>query len=265
MDQSVTNATHHANDSDVKLLGIAVCSLTKDFGKKTVVKDVTFSVNPGSVVGLLGPNGAGKTTILKILACHLAPTSGRVSIGGIDWAIDNIDFKSRIGFLTREMSLYERLTVRENLIFFGKLNQIPLATISERISELSRRLGLDSFLNNRYRVLSTGQKQRANIAATLLHNPSVLLLDEITASLDVLSCRQLLETIRSEAKNGKAILYSTHVMGEAEFLCDEIIFIHQGEILAQGSPQEVITRYEASNLTDAFFRAVDRSAAGGAR
>lgn len=259
MDSSVNDAMRHVCDLDAKSSGITVSCLTKDFGNKTVVRDVTFRVNPGSVVGLLGPNGAGKTTILKILACHLAPTSGRVSIDGIDWAIDSVEFKRHIGFLTREMSLYERLTVRENLIFFGRLNQIPLATVSKKIDDLSQRLGLGGFLNSRYRALSTGQKQRANIATTLLHDPHVLLLDEITASLDVLSCRQLLETIKSEAKNKKAILYSTHIMGEAEFVCDEILFIHQGQILAKGSPQQVIARFGAANLTDAFFRAVDIS------
>jgi sodium transport system ATP-binding protein len=213
------------------------------------------------VVGILGPNGAGKTTILRILAGILPPTAGRALVAGFDVGTDPFEVKRRIGFLSGDTALYERLTPREVLRFFGELNGLAREDVERRTRELADRLQMGDALDRRCGKLSTGQKQKANLARAFLHDPRVLILDEPTSSLDVVTGRFVLEAIEDARRDGRAVLFSTHVMSEAELLCDRILLLHEGRVLDEGSPAELCARTGASSLTEAFFRLVDAGVA----
>jgi sodium transport system ATP-binding protein len=233
--------------------------LVKRFGGATAVAGIDLSVCAGEVVGLLGPNGAGKTTTLRMLAGILPPTAGRISIAGLDLAERPLDAKQRIGFLSGDTQLYQRLTPREVLRYFGRLYLMDEARLSGRIDTLVRDLEMESFASRPCSTLSAGQKQRANIARAFLHEPELLILDEPTNALDVVSGRFIVEWIRRERADGRAILLSTHVMSEAEYLCDRIILLHEGRIIDEGTLAELLDRSGQRNLTDAFLHHVERS------
>lgn len=228
--------------------------LVKRFGEFTAVDRISLEVNPGEVVGLLGPNGAGKTTTLRMLAGILSPTSGTVTVGGMDLRSDPLRAKRRIGFLSGDTQLYRRLTPRELLRFFGRLYEVDVARLEETVERLVRELDMGSFANRPCGALSSGQKQRANIARAFLHNPELLILDEPTATLDVWSGQFIVEAIRRERAAGKAILFSTHIMSEVEYLCDRIYLVHGGQIVDQGTLPTLLQRSGCSNLTDAFLQ-----------
>jgi sodium transport system ATP-binding protein len=230
--------------------------LHKQFASVTAVSGVSLAVQPGEIVGLLGPNGAGKTTTLRMLAGILAPTSGQVLIGGLDVRERPLEAKRNIGFLSGDTQLYQRLTPREVLRYFGRLYAMAATQLEQRIEKLVSDLEMSSFANRPCRTLSSGQKQRANIARALLHQPAVLMLDEPTAALDVVSGQFIHETMRRERTAGRAILFSTHIMSEAEWLCDRIYFIHEGRIADHGTVPELLARTGTANLTDAFLHHV---------
>ena len=232
---------------------LAAHELVKQFDGVTAVDGVSFAVNPGEVVGLLGPNGAGKTTTLRMLAGILTPTSGRVLISGTDLNTQTLAAKQRMGFLSGDTQLYQRLSPREVLRYFGRLYLIPEAALTQRIEELVTELEMESFADRPCRTLSSGQKQRANIARAFLHNPDVLILDEPTAALDVVSGQFIFDAIRRKKAEGRAILFSTHIMSEAEYLCDRILLIHEGRITDSGTLDELLSRSGCANLTDAFL------------
>jgi sodium transport system ATP-binding protein len=228
-------------------------SLTKQFDSVTAVRDVTLEVHSGEIVGLLGPNGAGKTTVLRMLAGILTPTSGRVIIHGLDMHAHPLEAKQGIGFLSGDTQLYQRLTPREVLRYFGRLYGMAEGALSRRIAHLVVELEMGAFADRLCRTLSSGQKQRANIARAFLHQPGVLLLDEPTASLDVISGRFLTEAIDRERAAGRAVLVSTHIMSEAEYLCDRIYLLHEGRVADHGPLADILCRSASSNLTDAFL------------
>lgn len=248
---------------------IQVSHLTKTFvrtvksGKRIVkedfnaVEDVSFEVGKGEVYGILGPNGAGKTTLLRMLAGILTPTSGEIVVGGIEYKKDKNQAKNLIGYLSGNTKLYGRLSPREVLEIFGGLYSIDKATLDTRIEEIIELLDMRSFVDNRIDRLSTGQTQRASIARCLIHSPELYIFDEPTLGLDVLSSRTIIDFMKSEKGKGKTVLYSTHYMEEAEALCDHIIMIHEGCILAMGTSDELKSMTKTHNLRDAFIQLME--------
>ena len=237
--------------------------LRKQFGPVTAVEGVSLEINAGEIVGFLGPNGAGKTTTLRMLAGILTPTDGEIFLK--DWNIQDhpLEVRRRIGFLSGDTQLCQRLTPREVLGYFGQLYGMEKSRIAERVPKLIADLEMNSFADRPCKTLSSGQKQRANIARALLHEPEVLMLDEPTSALDVVSGQFIHESIKRERSAGRGVLFSTHIMGEAERLCDRIYLVHEGRIADSGTLAEILARTGCDNLTDAFLRHVRPSALAG--
>ena len=231
---------------------------SKSFGEVLAVVDLSLSVNRGEIYGLLGPNGAGKTTALRMLAGLLLPSSGTARIAGRDaegeWA------KKHLGYLSGSTGLPARLTPREILDYFGQIHGLARAEVRKRVDWLATPLALASILDRRTEVLSTGERQRVSIARAILHDPPLLILDEPTSGLDVLASRFLRDFVRSERDRGKAVLFSTHYLAEAELLCDRVGFLHRGRLLCEGAPAEIRTRQGATTLEAAFLSLADEDA-----
>lgn len=243
---------------------IEATELTKQFirtekkGKKEeffAVDHVSFKAGSGEILGILGPNGAGKTTLLRMLGSLMQPTSGQVFI--TDEAMEQIDkkeaLKKHIGYLSENTKLYGRFSVREMLSLFGELYDFTKEEVEERIEEICGLLQMESFIDNRIEKLSTGQKQRTSIARCLVHNPDIYIFDEPTLGLDIISSKAIIDFMKQEKKRGKTVLYSTHYMEEAEFLCDRIIMIDRGKMIAEGTPDELKKATGTGNLRDTFF------------
>jgi len=230
-------------------------SASKSFGTVRAVVALSLSVRGGEIYGLLGPNGAGKTTALRLLAGLLAPTSGRAHIAGHD--AKTAAAKGRLGFLGGSTGLFARLTPREVLDYFGQIYNLGRKEISRRVAGLATSLALQGILDRRCEGLSTGERQRVSIARTVLHDPPVLVLDEPTGGLDVLASRFLRDFVRGERERGKAVLFSTHYLAEADLLCDRIGFLHQGRLLCEGSPAEIRAHTGKGTLEEAFLALAD--------
>ncbi len=243
---------------------LQVVDLVKHYRGVKAVDGVRFDVGPGEVVGLLGPNGAGKTTTLRMIAGILTPTSGRVLVGGHDVRQDPLRAKLRTGFLSGDTQLYQRLSPREVLRYFGRLYGLPAERLEPRIERLVGELEMGAFADRPCGTLSSGQRQRANIARAFLHEPGLLVLDEPTTALDVISGQFIVEAIRRERAAGRAVLFSTHIMGEAEYLCDRIVLLLGGRVVDQGALPELLERSGRTNLTDAFLFHAARAGAGAA-
>jgi len=234
--------------------------LVKRFGPVAAVDGVSLGVASGEVVGLLGPNGAGKTTTLRMLAGILTPDEGTVTVGGVDIHERPLEAKRRLGFLSGDTQLYQRLSTREVLRYFGRLYGMREALIEARIVQLVDELEMGEFASRPCGTLSSGQKQRANIARAFLHEPELLILDEPTVALDVVSGQFIVESIRRQRGAGRGVLFSTHIMSEAEYLCDRILLLHRGRIIDEGSLADLLGRSNCRNLTDAFLLRVGREA-----
>ena len=238
---------------------ISVESISKAFGGVSAVDALSFRVEAGEVYGLLGPNGAGKTTTLRILATLLVADRGRASVAGFDVARQGEDVRRSIGVVNGGMGLYDRLTGREVLHYFGRLYGMSAAAIDARIAQLDELLELGDTLSRRAGGYSTGMKQKIVIARAVLHDPPVIFFDEATSGLDVVARRAVLEFVRRYPGEARAVLYSTHVMSEVEELCDRACILYRGHKIAEGSIAELTEQGGGANLEDAFFRLVEGS------
>jgi sodium transport system ATP-binding protein len=225
------------------------------------VRGATFSVASGEIFGLLGPNGAGKTTLLRMLGTIITPTTGWCSVAGVRADQEPEEVRRRLGFLSGNTRLYKRLTGRELLRFFGRLYGVPRDRIEQRTQELATLLDMEGFLDRRCDSLSTGQTQKVSIARAILHDPPVLILDEPTLGLDIMTSRTILDFVLDAKRRGHCIIFSTHYMTEAELLCDRIGFIYGGRIMAIGTQRELYDQTDTDNLKDAFLKMADREAA----
>lgn len=221
------------------------------------VDGISLTIGEGEIVGILGPNGAGKTTLLRMMSKLMKPTSGMVSIRIGDKEItDDIEIKRHIGYLSNNTKLYGKFSTTELLGMLGVLYGMEKEAVERKIEEISNILSMGDFIDNRIEKLSTGQTQRASIARCLVHNPEVYIFDEPTLGLDILSSAAIIDFMKKERENGKTILYSTHYMEEAEYLCDRIIMIHQGKIISEGTPEELKQQLGKENLRDVFAQLV---------
>jgi sodium transport system ATP-binding protein len=235
--------------------------LTKTFRDKKrgdirAADDVTFQVRPGQIYGLLGANGAGKTTTLRLLATLLKPTGGSASVAGYDVVREPEKVRANVGFLAASTALYGRLTAREMITYFGRLNGIAAPEIRARLKRLADELDMHEFLDRRCEKFSTGMKQKTSIARTLIHDPAVMIFDEPTLGLDVMTARSIVRFVRDCRTQGKTVVYSTHVMSEVEKLCDTIGIIHGGKLLAGGTLAELRARYGEPDLEEIFVKIV---------
>ena len=234
---------------------IEVERLTKRYNAKvTAVENLSFSASAGQIYGLLGPNGAGKTTTLRMLATLLQPTSGRATVAGFDVVRQPEDVRRSIGVVNGGMGLYDRLTGREILEYFAGFYNIGKADTARRIKELETALEMTELLNRRAGEYSTGMKQKIVIARAVLHEPPVLVLDEATNGLDVVARRAVLEFARVYKSSNRVVLYSTHIMAEAEELCERAAIIDHGKLVAEDTLVNLKAKAGAANLEEAFFR-----------
>lgn len=241
---------------------IEVCHLVKRFrdkrrGAVSAVNDVSFSCRPGEIYGLLGANGAGKTTTLRILATILSPSEGTAVVAGYDVAKEPQMVRSHVGFLSTTTALYGRLSAQEVVEYFGRLHGLDEPTLRRRVDEIFERLEMNDFRDRRCDKLSTGMKQKVSIARTLVHDPSVMIFDEPTVGLDVMAARTIAAFIRECRDSGKTVVFSTHVMREAEKLCDQIGIIHDGKLLAEGTLPQLRARFGIRDLEDLFVKVVE--------
>jgi sodium transport system ATP-binding protein len=243
---------------------ILVEQLTKRFadlrrdGGFTALDGVTFDVQPGEIFGLLGPNGAGKTTCLRILSTVFQPTSGTALVAGYDVVTQPAEVRARIGFMSNNTGIYDRMTAYEMVQYFGRLYGIPEDLLEERIDHLFDQLQMRDIRDTLGSKMSTGMKQKVSIARTIVHDPPVLIFDEPTSGLDVLVARKVVDEIRGLRDQGKCIIYSTHIMREVEKLCHRIAIIYKGRILAIGSMAELQERYGQPDMEALFFELIDR-------
>ena len=218
------------------------------------VNNISFQAHDGEILGILGPNGAGKTTLLRMLGNLMTPTSGEVRVYNAKGEIltDSVSKKQAIGYLSNNTALYGRLSAREMFLLFGELYGISKEDCENRADEVFKLLQMEEFCNQRIEKLSTGQRQRASISRCLIHNPDIYIFDEPTLGLDILSSETIIDFMKQEKKNGKTVLYSTHYMEEAQYLCDNILMIYEGRKIAYGTPQFIMNLTETKNLRDAF-------------
>ena len=238
--------------------------LTKVYGggrrqATLAAENLSFSCAAGEVFGLLGPNGAGKTTTLRMLSTVISPTSGTAVIAGHDVVREPDRVRASIGFLSGNTGLYPRLSPREVLRYFGRLYGMDDALIRARTAELATLLDMADFLDKRCDRLSSGMKQKVNVARTVLHDPPVLILDEPTVGLDILTSRTIVEFVKDRRQQGKCVIFSTHIMGEVSRLCDRLAIVHHGHVQFIGTLDELRAR-TGEDLEQAFITVLERPA-----
>lgn len=252
---------------------IKVTELTKEFklsrrlrremgskfkGAKTIkaVDNISFECVPGRIFGLIGPNGAGKTTTLRMIATMLKPSSGSISVAGYDTRLEPQKVRENIGFMTGQTALYDRLTPTEMVRYMGQLHGMDEASIRQRREEIFELLGISDFADRRIGRLSSGMKQKTSIARTIIHDSDVMVFDEPTEGLDVMTSRAIVDLIRSCRDDGKTVIFSTHRMGEVKLLCDDIAIIHDGRLFYCGSRTEFEAQMTHDSYEDEFIHLV---------
>lgn len=253
----------HASDS-ASTPTVVVQELLKTFwdegrGEVHAVDGLTFSCHPGEVFGLLGANGAGKTTTLRMLSTILKPSGGRASVMGHDVLHDPEAVRASLGFYSASTALYPRLTARETLDFFARINGYDANRVQARVDELIDRFGIKDYEDARVEKLSSGMKQKVSIARTVAHDPPVLIFDEPTVGLDVMNALEMVRVIRELRDEGKTIIFSSHIMSEVEKLCDRIAIVHRGQLLALGTLDELRAATGQHYLEDIFVHYVTRT------
>jgi len=234
---------------------VTVDRLEKQLGPNKVLRGISFDALSGEIFGLLGPNGAGKTTTLRVICTLLAPDAGSVEVLGFDTRSAPQDVRRRVGVVTAEIGIYPRLTARENITYFAELTGVLDGRVRTQVDAVVDRLDMASFANQRAESLSSGQKQKVAIARAIVHDPPVLMFDEPTSNLDVLASREIREFMVESKGRGKCVIFSTHVLHDAERLCDRVTIIHQGRVVASGTTAEV--RGEHQDLEDSFLALVE--------
>jgi sodium transport system ATP-binding protein len=232
--------------------------LRKTFNKGRVVAvdDVSFTARDGQITGLLGPNGAGKTTTLRMLYTLLQPDSGHMTIDGVDPLAEPIRVKRKLGVVPDSRGLYDRLTARENIRYYGRLQGLDRNEVTSRVDKLAEVLDMGGFIDRRTDGFSQGQRVKVAIARALIHEPGTILLDEPTNGLDVMTTRSLREFLLQLKMEGRCVVLSTHIMQEVAALCDRIVIIADGRIAAEGSAQQLLERSGADSLEDAFVKLI---------
>ena len=235
---------------------ISAQDLRKSFAATDAVAGVSLEIPPGEIYGLIGPNGAGKTTTLRMLSGLMRPDSGRAVICGVDVARFPDQAKAHLGFATGTTGLYSRLTVTELLDYFGQLNRMSKQRLAARREELADALQMGHLMDRLCGKLSTGERQRVSLARATIHDPAVVILDEPTAGLDVLASRFVADFIRDASQRGRAVLFSTHYMTEADLLCQRIGCIHRGRLVWEGPPADLRAAQQTASLEEAFMRLI---------
>jgi sodium transport system ATP-binding protein len=246
----------NAGSPAVSIAGLRKVFRANDGTEVRAVENLSLECGAGEVVGLLGPNGAGKTTTLRILATILQPTEGRVSVAGHDVLKSPDGVRRNLGYVSASTGVYERLSARETLEYYGRLHGMPEDALAKRVDEVLDFLQMRDFADRLAGRLSSGQRQKVSLARAIVHDPPVLVLDEPTANLDVIVARNVIEFIERARAAGRAILLSTHIFSEAERLCDRVVIVHQGRLLATGTQEELHAAAGTDNLEDAFFKLV---------
>ncbi|MDY0953597.1 ATP-binding cassette domain-containing protein [Stenotrophomonas rhizophila] len=235
-------------------------NLHKAFKTKTglikAVENVGFQAEDGQITGLLGPNGAGKTTTMRMLYTLMTPDQGRVLVDGIDASADAVAVRRRLGVLPDARGVYKRLTARENIAYFGQLHGMSAAQIRERTQVLSKALDMDDILDRQTDGFSQGQRTKTAIARALVHDPRNVILDEPTNGLDVMTTRALRGFLRGLRDEGRCVIFSSHIMQEVAALCDRIVIIAHGTVMAAGSADELRAQTGEDNLEDAFVKVI---------
>jgi sodium transport system ATP-binding protein len=225
-------------------------------GEFRALDGLSFTAREGEIFGLLGPNGAGKTTALRILSTVLVPTSGSATVAGFDVVTQPSLVRHQIGFMSATTAVYDRMTAWEMVEYFGRLYGMDEDELHTRMEDLFERLQMQEIRDRLGAKMSTGMKQKVSIARAIVHDPPVLIFDEATSGLDVLVARALLDTVLELKGQGKCIVFSTHIMREAERLCDRIAIMHRGRILAEGTLESLADRYDERDLEELFFRLI---------
>ena len=226
--------------------------LAKRFGQVEAVRQVSFTAPDGAITGLLGPNGAGKTTTLRMISTLVTPTRGTAKVDGIDCAADPLAVRARLGVLSDARGIYARLTARENIAYYGALRGMTPAAVGLAIERLAELLDLKAVLDRRTEGFSQGERMKVAIARSLVHDPPNVMLDEPTNGLDVMTTRKLREVVKRLREAGKCVLFSSHVMQEVSALCDEIVIVARGAVVARGTADALLAASGCTNLEDAF-------------
>jgi len=245
------------NSSSTKIL-VDIKKLSKSFKRFKAVDKLSFKTFASEIFGLLGPNGAGKTTTIRTLATILQPTSGTAEVMGFDIRKTPEEVRKHIGVLTTDIGLYDRFSGRENLTYYGKLYRLEGKKLENRINELIRLLEMKDFIDRRAGKYSTGMKQKVAIARSVIHNPEILIYDEPTSGLDVLASQTVMKFMRRSKEQGKCVILSTHLMYDAQRLCDRIAIIHKGKLIELDNPDKLNSRYKTENLEDTFLEIIKK-------